>query len=120
MAQTPWYLFRNSMDVYTQTWAASSSSGAPDAGTRSGSPSFTVACWMQPTSAADALVYGRDTSTQMFDVFLAPVSTAGAAWDTSPADYVVIDSMRYKPMGKPRDLVLLGVVKVLTVMRDIA
>jgi hypothetical protein len=74
---------------------------------------------MQPTSASDALLYGRDTTTQMFDVYLAPISTAGASWDTSPADYVLIDSVRYKPLGKPRDLVALGVVKVLTVMRDI-
>jgi hypothetical protein len=55
----------------------------------------------------------------MYDVFLAPLTIAGATWDASPADYVLIDSVRYKPMGKPKDLVLLGVVKVLTVMRDV-
>lgn len=118
MATTPWYLFRTTMDVYSQTWSASATSGAPNAGTRAGSPSFSVACWMQPTSAADALLYGRDSTTQMYDVFLAPLTTAGATWDTSPADYQVIDGVRYKAMGKPKDLVLMGVVKVLTVMRD--
>jgi hypothetical protein len=116
MATTPWHLFRSNLEVYSQTWTQNLG-GTPNA-TAGATLTHTVRCWMQPTSASDALVYGRDTTTEVWDVFCAPTNTSGAAWDCAPKDRILIDGTRYRALGKPRDMVSLDVVKVMTVERD--
>jgi hypothetical protein len=113
MATTPWHLFRSTLEVWTNVWTTNAS-GTPQ-GNSGATLTHSVQCWIQPTSASDALIYGRDGTTQMWDVFCAPVTTSGSAWDCSPRDKILIDGVRYKAMGKPRDMVSLGVVKVFSV-----
>ena len=117
MPQTPWHLFRNSMTVFARTWSVTSG-GTPTTPAVGATPTYTVKCWVQPTSASDSILYGRDTTQQLYDVYCAPVDSTGAAWDCSPKDAVYIDSVRYRPMGKPRDMVSFNCVKVLTVEVD--
>lgn len=117
MALTPWHLLTQTMDVYTTTWTQATD-GVPISTPPGGSPSFSVRCSVQPGTASDSLVYGRDTTTKMFDVYCAPVTTAGATWTVTPKDYVIINSVRYRVAGQPRDLILMGVVYVVTLERD--
>jgi len=51
-------------------------------------------------------------------VYCAPVTTAGAAWTVTPKDKVIINSVQYRVAGQPRDLILQGVVYVVTLERD--
>jgi len=115
MATTPWHLLTSTATVTNTTWD-SGADGIPWGDTPSGTPS--VACMLQPVSAGDALVYGRDTTSQMYDVFLAPTDSTGAAWDCSPTDRIAIGGVTYRIAGKPRDLCNLGVVKHLVVELD--
>lgn len=116
MANTPWHLLTQTMDVYTTTWTQAAD-GVP-VGTPPFTASFSVRCSVQPGSAADGLVYGRDTTTKIFEVYAAPVTTAGAAWNVTPKDKVIINGVQYRVAGQPRDLILQGVVYVVTLERD--
>lgn len=116
MANTPWHLLTQTMSVYTTTWTQGTD-GVPT-GTEPGAASFSVRCSVQPGSAADGLVYGRDTTTKIFDVYCAPVTTAGAAWTVTPKDKAVINGVQYRVASQPRDLILMGVVYVVTLERD--
>lgn len=116
MANTPWHLLTSTMDVYTTTWTQGTD--AVPQGTSPGSASFSVQCMVQPGSASDALLYGRDTTTKVYDVYCAPVTTAGAAWNVTPKDKVIINGVQYRVAGQPRDAVSLGVIYVLTIERD--
>jgi hypothetical protein len=55
----------------------------------------------------------------MFDLFLAPTTTAGAAWDCSPRDQISLHSVNYRIEGKPQDMCSMGVLKKLVVSRDL-
>lgn len=116
MANTPWHLLTQTMDVYTTTWSAGSDgvpvSLVPD------EASFSVRCSVQPGTASDSLVYGRDTTTKMYDVYCAPVTTAGSTWSVTPKDYAIVNGVRYRVAGQPRDLILMGTVYVITLERD--
>lgn len=116
MANTPYHLLTSSMEIYTATWAAGVD-GVP-IGTFPGTASATVMCMVQPGSASDALVYGRDTTTKMFDVYCAPVTTAGASWTVTPKDKLIISGVQYRVAGQPRNLVNFGTVYVITLERD--
>ena len=116
MANTPWHLLTQTMSVYTTTWS-NASDGVP-IGLDPADPSFSVRCSVQPGSAADGLVYGRDTTTKIFDVYCAPVTTAGAAWTVTPKDKAIINGVQYRVASQPRDLILMGVVYVVTLERD--
>ena len=116
MANTPWHLLKQTMDVYTTTWTQAAD-GVP-VGTPPFTASFSVRCSVQPGSAADGLVYGRDTTTKIFEVYAAPVTTAGAAWNVTPKDKVIINGVQYRVAGQPRDLILQGVIYVVTLERD--
>ena len=116
MANTPWHLLTQTMDVYTTTWSTAND-GVPR-GSGPASASFSVACSVQPGSAADGLVYGRDTTTKIFEVYCAPVTTTGAAWTVTPKDKVIINGVQYRVASQPRDLILQGVIYVVTLERD--
>lgn len=116
MANTPYHLLTSSMEIYAGTWA-SDTNGVPVA-SFPGTATATVACMVQPGSASDALVYGRDTTTKMFEVYCAPVTTAGAAWNVTPKDKVIISGVQYRVAGQPRNLVNFGTVYVITLERD--
>jgi len=112
---TPWDLLTSTATVTSITWETGAD-GIPWSDGTDGTHS--VACMLQPVSAGDALVYGRDTTSQMYDVFLAPTDSTGAAWDCSPTDRIAIGGVTYRIAGKPRDLCNLGVVKHLVVELD--
>ena len=116
MASTPWHLLTQTMDIYTATWSAGTD-GVP-VGTFPGTASASVQCNVQPTSASDALIYGRDTTTKLFDVYCAPITNAGAAWNITPKDKVIISGVQYRVAGQPRDLITMGTVYVVTLERD--
>jgi len=113
--ETPWDLLTSTATLSNITWDVGAD-GIPWGDAPSGSP--TIQCMMQPVSAGDALVYGRDTTSQMYDVFLAPTTSAGATWDCSPRDQISIGGVTYRVAGKPRDLCTFGVVKHLVVELD--
>jgi len=115
MISTPWHLLTSTATVTSIAWD-SGADGIPWGDTPTGTKS--VACMMQPVSAGDALVYGRDTTSQMYDVYLAPTDSTGAAWDCSPRDQISVGGVTYRVAGKPRDLCNFGVVKHLVVELD--
>jgi len=115
MAATPWHLLKDTATLTNQTWEQ----GVEGVPYGSNGSTSTIKCCIQPTSAADSLVYGRDTTTQMFDLFLAPTTTAGAAWDCSPRDQISLHSVNYRIEGKPQDMCSMGVLKKLVVSRDL-
>jgi hypothetical protein len=51
-------------------------------------------------------------------VYCAPITTAGAAWNVTPKDKVIINGVQYRVAGQPRDLILQGVIYVVTLERD--
>jgi hypothetical protein len=116
MANTPWHLLTQTMSVYTVTWSGGAD-GVPS-GLQPADPSFSVACSVQPGSAADGLVYGRDTTTKIVEIYAAPTTTAGAAWTVTPKDRVIIAGVTYRVAGQPRDLISMGTVYVVTLERD--
>lgn len=115
MATTPWHLLTTEATITNITWTQGAD-GVPYADSPTGTA--TVLCMIQPLSAADALIYGRDTTTQVFSVFMAPTTTAGAAWDISPKDTITIGGITYRIIGKPVDQAGLGVIRQLTVEID--
>lgn len=115
MASTPWHLLTQTASLATHEWSQDTS-GIPYG---EFSSSATIQCTVQPTSAADALLFQRDTTTQIFDVFLAPTDTTGAAWDCSPKDVMTIGGVAYKIEGKPMDFCSMGVVKKVVVSSDL-
>lgn len=116
MASTPWHLLKDMATIQNQDWSQDAN-GIPVG--VAPAESISVACFVQPTSAADGLVYGRDTTTQMYDVFLAPTDTGGNAWDCSPKDQIMLNSVVYRIEGKPQDMCTLGVLKKLVISRDL-
>ena len=116
MASTPWHLLTSSASILARDWPQGTD-GIPygDAGDN---VAVIVRCMMQPTSAADALLYNRDTTTQLWNVFLAPTTTMGVAWDCSPKDTITIDAVVYRIEGKPQDQCNLGAIKMLVVSKD--
>lgn len=115
MATTPWHLLTSTATISSITWTAGDDGIPYGDGVDA---TATIACMMQPVSAGDALVYGRDTTSQMYDVYLAPTDSTGAAWDCSPRDQISIGGVTYRVAGKPRDLCTMGVVKHLVVELD--
>lgn len=112
IATTPWHLLTSAMTIYPSTWGNDTSVSPVPAITSVGT-ALVVQCMVQPTSASDAVMYGRDTTMQLFDVFAAPVTTTGAAWSVSPADSVSIDGVTYRPAGIQQDLCNMGqVIKI--------
>lgn len=114
IATTPWHLLTSTMTVYPATWANDTAT-SPVPYIDSVATAVTVQCMVQPTSAADAIMYGRDTTMQLYDVFAAPVTTAGAAWTVTPADAITIGGVEYRPAGIPQDLCSMGQVVKLVV-----
>jgi hypothetical protein len=115
MISTPWHLLTATATITNIDWTSTNSGlsvGVPPA------EGIEVVCMMQPVSAGDALVYGRDTTSQMYDVFLSPTDSTGAAWDCSPRDTIAVGGVTYRVAGKPRDLCTFGVVKHLVVELD--
>ena len=115
MASTPWHLLTQTMDIYEGTWT-SGTDGVPKASFKETATS--VKCNVQPGSAADGLVYGRDTTTKIFEVYCAPVTTTGAAWTVTPKDKVIVSGVQYRVASQPRDLITMGTVYVVTLERD--
>ena len=115
MATTPWHLLTTEATISTTPWVTSVE-GIPVGDDPTANP--VVMCMVQPLSAADALIYGRDTTTQVYSVFMAPTTTTGAAWDISPKDTITIGNVAYRVIGKPVDQAGLGVVRQLTVEID--
>ena len=115
MASTPWHLLTQTMDIYAGTWKTGDD-GVPVA--EFDSNAISVQCNVQPTSASDALIYGRDATTKLFDVYCAPITNAGAAWNITPKDKVIISGVQYRVAGQPRDLITMGTVYVVTLERD--
>ena len=116
MATTPWHLLTQTMEIYAGTWTTGAD-GVPQASFSA--TAVSVKCNVQPLSAGDALAYGRDTTTKVYDVFCAPVNTAGAAWTCTPKDRILIGGVRYRATGQPRDLISMGTVLVLGIERDV-
>lgn len=117
MASTPWHWLTSSASLQPRDWPQAVSGIAY--GDVGDNLSVVVKCCVQPTSAADGLVYGRDTTTQMYDVFLAPTDSNGDAWDCSPKDTITISSVVYRIEGKPQDMCTLGVLKKLVISKDL-
>jgi hypothetical protein len=115
MASTPWHLLTSTANISITPWVQSDAAIAY-ADDATSNP--VVMCMMQPLSANDALAYGRDTTTEVYDLFLAPTTTAGAAWDCSPKDQITVDSVAYRIAGKPKNLCNLGVLKHLVIEKD--
>jgi len=116
MASTPWHLLTLTATLQPRDWTQAAS-GIPY-GDNGDNQSVPIQCAMQPTSAADGLVYGRDTTTQMYDLFLAPNDGNGDAWDCSPKDTITISSVVYRIEGKPVDFCTMGVLKKLVISKD--
>ncbi len=112
IATTPWHLLTSTMSLTPRTWGDDE---GPVPAVVSVATAVTVQCMVQPTSAADAIMYGRDTTMQLYDVFAAPVTTAGAAWTVTPADAITIGGVEYRPAGIPQDLCSMGQVVKLVV-----
>lgn len=117
MASTPWHLLTSIAVIQPRDWPQDVS--GISYGDASDYLIVNIQCLVQPTSASDGLVYGRDTTTQMYDVFLAPTDIMGAAWDCSPKDTITISNVVYRIEGKPQDMCTLGVLKKLVISKDL-
>lgn len=118
MPATPWHLLTSTMGIYAQTWTTDSD-GVPVHGSTPASPTYTVRCFIDPGSAGDSLMYGRDTSTQTSTIYMAPKDITGATWTLTQKDRVVIDGMKWRVAGTPRNAANFGVLYVVTIERDL-
>ena len=108
MAQTPLHLLTDSVTVTKAAWDTVDGIPFSDA---AGSTTVTISVMVQPTSAADSLMYGRDATTQMFDVFCNPLDSTGSAWTITQNDQVAWNGGTYRVAGKPLDFCSMGVLK---------
>lgn len=118
MPATPWHLLTSTMGIYAQTWTTDSD-GVPIHGATPGSPTYTVRCFIDPGSAGDSLMYGRDTATQISTVYMAPHDITGATWTLTQKDRVIIDGLKWRVAGNPRNAANFGVLYVITLERDL-
>jgi hypothetical protein len=108
VATTPLHLLTDSLTVNKAAW--DTTDGVPFNDTQTAT-NVTISVMVQPTSAADSLMYGRDATTQMFDVFCNPLDSTGAAWTIRQNDQVTWNGGTYRVAGKPMDFCSMGVLK---------
>lgn len=108
MISTPVHLMTQTLSVVKAAW--STNDGVPFNET-SDQTTVTFMAMVQPTSAADSLMYGRDATNQMYDVFCNPLDTSNASWTIRQNDRVTWNGAEYRVAGQPMDLCTFGVVK---------
>ena len=87
-------------------------SGVP---VRTAGASVTIKCFVQPTSASDGLLYQRDGTTRLLDVFLKMTDTTGAAYFATPNSNVIYAGAVYRVLGTPLNGCELGVYNKLVI-----
>lgn len=117
-----WSSMPSPWDMLTQTVTLTTNSG-----TQQSAGSFeltdpitmTVMGNLQPASSSDARLYGRETGTTLYTLFLAPVSTTGTdvATNVSHITKATIDGVDYFTDGEPLNLCSHGAVVQLNVYR---
>jgi hypothetical protein len=113
--RTPRNLFTHEITITNYAWGQDAG-GQAKRGSATGTAVVQAA--VQPTSAQDALLYGRDTTKQIFDVFADPVTTAGVAWTVSQADTVTFSGQVYRVLGTFQDFCSMGVLRKFVIERE--
>lgn len=86
--------------------------------THTDTTTFTVKCNLQPNGSSEAMLLKRETGITSYVLFLAPITTAGAAVSISQIDKVTIESVDYRVVGVPMDLCSHGAVLMLNLERN--
>jgi hypothetical protein len=113
--QPPRNLFTHIITITNYPWGPDTG-GQAKRGTATGTASVYAA--VQPTSAQDLLLYGRDTTKQAFDVFADVVTTTGTAWTVAQTDTVTFNNDVYRVLGTTQDLCSMGVVRKFLIERE--
>lgn len=90
--------------------------------TQSLTSTLTVMGSLQPASASESMQYGRDTSTQVFVLYLDVNTTAGAAISLTPSQWksarMTTGGQTYRAVGPAANLVSNGCLYAVTVEQD--
>ncbi len=73
---TPTHLMQHTVKVNTVTWGVESTSGAPEATTIAGDTD--ISAFVQPLSETETALYGRDTNSRLYQVFMYPTDVNGS------------------------------------------
>ena len=107
-ASTPHHLLNDSVTI-SNLVISQETSGAWES--TSASTPVTVLGFVQPVSSSDNLQYGRDTTTRLCKVFLAPTDTDGNTYTVNAQSSVTISSVAYRVVESDTDLCNAGVLK---------
>ena len=104
--RTPRHLLRDSVTLTPATVTTEASSGSPE-WTYTGATSVNVQGRLQPLSSSESMMYGRDTGTVVYQLFIAPFDNNGQeiryAHDVWNTVRVTINSVTYRVDGPARD-----------------
>jgi len=116
-ASTPWHLLTKLASVFVPN-VTQAATGEPRWNGASGL-TYEVACSpVQVTSSNEAVLFSRDMLKTMFDLFLAPVTTSGTAYEVLSIAKVTVDGVTYDVVGGVEDQAGLGVVYRVRLERD--
>ncbi len=68
----------------------------------------TIRAFVQPQTGQDALVYGRETGTLGYDIYMAPTDIAGTAVTVAHSDTITYGDLTLRVTGVLDDLCNLG------------
>lgn len=106
------FLFSQSITIMPPTESVGDS-GVPKWTNASGA--VTARASVQPVSSRDALQYGRETGTNVYEVYVEPSSALDALTDAQLKDSIVkFGSRSLRVIGAKRDPISAGAVYVLT------
>ena len=82
---TPVHLLPHTVTITNYVWAADSTSATPAVAS---SVTATVQGFVQPQTGQDALMYGRETGTLGYDVYLRPIDINGVGIAVKHSDTI--------------------------------
>lgn len=104
--RTPRHLLRDSVTLTPAAVTVEAGSAAPE-WAYTGQTATTVMGRLQPLSASDSMVYGRETGTTIYQLFLSPVDVNGTALSFTDAQWktmrVRVGSTNYRVDGPARN-----------------
>lgn len=113
----PYWFLREDVTINTFTEKAESGTGAPEL---DASTVYTAKGCLQQNTSSEGMLYQRETGNELFTLFLAPTTTAGAslAGLLGKTNQYVINSVTYRAGGSAMDPCLNGVVYQVSVYRE--
>lgn len=118
MIATPLHLMKKTAVICTQSVQTQTDGAVKTTFGTAGA--MTCRCSFQPAHSNESLQLQREMGVTTYDVWMAPTLSDGSATATgvNHATRIEVDSVRYKAIGDPLDLISEGCVIHLIVQKD--